>query len=563
MFSVRLTELLARAGVEGAGNSPLEGESKHGSVLVGGSLTSAPQPIDLRPADLSSRTPPAFTPPWGESNLKDSTSLAGAVGGSGPLSHSPLHNVTVTGITQDSRQVEAGFLFAAITGDTYNGEDYIAHAAEAGAAAVLCRPSALPSVPPHVTALPHEEPRRALSLLCAAFYRPQPEVVVAVTGTDGKTSTAEFTRQLWELCNVDALSIGTLGLKCARPLKHLPALSDNTTPEPVAFYRTLSAAAQQGVSHIVCEASSHGIEQGRLEGVVPRAAIFTSFTQDHLDYHGTMASYFAAKEALFDRLLPKDALSILCADYPEIAALGARLLSEGRPVITYGSQGNAAITRITPMPRGQEVEVRYEGEDHALDLPVFGTFQVSNVIAATLAVAHTLRLSFKEVAARWPQLTTIRGRLELVGTTRAGALIFVDYAHTPGALEKALSTLRAYASAGLHVVFGCGGDRDADKRPKMGAVAARLAHSVIVTDDNPRTEDAVSIRRAVMAGCPDAREIADRAEAIAYALHGLRAGDVVLIAGKGHEDYQIIGTTKYPFDDAEVVKTILAKEAQD
>ena len=472
-------------------------------------------------------------------------------------------HLAITGITQDSRQVKAGFLFAAITGAAHNGEEYISRAVEAGAVAVLCRPEAGVRVSAEATVIACEEPRRALSRLAAAFYQPQPETLVAITGTDGKTSTAEFTRQLWECCGRPALSIGTLGLKSARPLNHLPPLSDNTTPEPVAFYHTLSVAASQDVSHIACEASSHGIDQGRLEGIRPRAAIFTSFSQDHLDYHGTMEAYFTAKAALFERLLPADGLAILCSDYPQIAELAQRLRTSGTRVITYGVQGDVLVNRITALRNGQIVAMEYEGRHYNLALPIYGVFQVSNIIAATLAVAETLHLSFSHVASFWHRLIAIRGRLELVGITQQGALIFVDYAHTAGALEKALLTLRAYAKRQLHVVFGCGGDRDKDKRPKMGAVAAKFADKVIVTDDNPRTEDPAAIRRAVLAGCPGAHEIADRAAAIKAGLAALQEGDVLLIAGKGHEDYQIIGMTKYPFDDAKVVKEWIISNKQE
>lgn len=450
-----------------------------------------------------------------------------------------------------------GFLFAAIKGASHNGEDYIKNAVKAGTVAILCSKSSRHLVPPYIITLESEDPKRALAKLAAAFYHPQPETLVAVTGTDGKTSTAEFTRQLWECCDVKAVSIGTLGLKSAHRLEGLPALSLNTTPEPVAFYHTLHMASQQGINHIVCEASSHGIEQGRLEGIAAKCAIFTSFTQDHLDYHGSIEEYFIAKAGLFERLMAVDGLAILCSDYAHIATLAQKLRSVGKRVITYGLQGDVNVCRITALPQGQEVELEYDGRKHTLALPIYGAFQVSNVIAATLAVAYTLNLSFEHVAAYWPHLTTIRGRLELVGTTAKGALIFVDYAHTAGALEKALTTLRDYTSHRLHVVFGCGGDRDALKRPMMGAVAERLADVVIVTDDNPRTEDAASIRAAVLRACPRALEIADRATAIAKAINALQPKDVLLIAGKGHEDYQIIGTTYYPFDDAAVVRDLL------
>jgi UDP-N-acetylmuramoyl-L-alanyl-D-glutamate--2,6-diaminopimelate ligase len=456
--------------------------------------------------------------------------------------------------------MQEGSLFAAIVGTAVNGEDFITAAVKAGAVAVLCRPEAATLVPEGVAVVTHPEPRHALSVLARAFYQPQPRHIVAITGTDGKTSTAEFTRQWWELLGKPALSIGTLGLKSDRTLANLPTLSDNTTPEAVAFYQTLQKAAEQGVQHVACEASSHGIHQHRLDGIAPEVAVFTSFSQDHLDYHATMEAYFAAKVALFSHLLPADGTAVLCSDYVEIAGLAERLRDEGRKVVTYGTHGDLAIRAITPSAKGQAVEIAYQGQTHHFTVPIFGAFQVSNILAAALAVSVTTGVVLGDMLLHASRLTPIRGRLELVTTTREGALVFVDYAHTAGALEKALLTLKPYVKGRLHLVFGCGGDRDAGKRPKMGAVAARLADNVIVTDDNPRTENALAIRQAILAGCPDAAEVAGRAQAIALATRTLQAGDVLLIAGKGHEDYQIIGTTKHPFDDRTAVVEALRQE---
>jgi UDP-N-acetylmuramoyl-L-alanyl-D-glutamate--2,6-diaminopimelate ligase len=538
MSSVRLTELLARL-PEGSVQwycSPLEGEQ-----MKQGWKTSEAESWGVE----------RYIPPPGQANaFPDSPSR-------GEFLTDPL---MIQAITQDSRQVRPGTLFAAIPGTAHNGEAYIAAAIAAGAVAILCRPEAVAHTQDAAVAvLVSEEPRKALSLLAAAFYQPQPASIVAITGTDGKTSTAEFTRQFWELLGIAALSIGTLGLKTDQLLHGMPPLSDNTTPEPVAFYHALSAACRQGIHHVVCEASSHGLEQYRLEGVHPNVAVFTSFSQDHLDYHHTMDAYFAAKAALFERLLPQDGYAVLCSDYPAIAELAASLRAKAKRVITYGKSGDVAIRAITPIPSGQSILLAYDGQDYTLQLPIFGAFQVYNVVAAALAASLTVRMHLAELLPLLPRLTTIRGRLELVGKTAGGALIFVDYAHTAGALEKALETLRPYASQQLHLVFGCGGDRDRGKRLLMGAVAARLADRVIVTDDNPRHEDAASIRRAVLDTCKGALDIADRREAIATAIRALNSGDVLLIAGKGHEDYQIIGAQKHPFDDAAVVADALGE----
>ncbi len=484
-------------------------------------------------------------------------------------------NVAISHITQDSRSVVAGTLFAAIKGGLHNGEDYIEAAIAAGAVAILVgedydlTPHGSPAGVDKTIFITHHNPRLGLSLLAQAFYQPQPQHRVAITGTDGKTSTAEFTRQLWELCGANAASIGTLGLKSARPLINLPPLSDNTSPEPASFYHTLSECARQGVQHVAVEASSIGIEQHRLAGFAPNVAIFTSFSQDHLDYHGTMEAYFNTKAKLFHEL---QGTSILCTDYAEIAQLAGELKAQGKHVITYGAGTNADlhIQAITPFAGGQLVQFTYGGADFKVTAPLYGDFQAYNLLAASLAVGIDLQLLLEHILQYWTQIQPIKGRLQLAGvkegagikegagTTAQGALIFVDYAHTAGALEKALQTLRPYATHKLHVLFGCGGNRDTGKRPQMGAVAASLADAITITDDNPREENAASIRASIMAACPHATEIACRAQAIAHAMVQLQAGDVLLIAGKGHEDYQIIGTTKHPFDDAlEVQKNLI------
>ncbi|TAE33642.1 MAG: UDP-N-acetylmuramoyl-L-alanyl-D-glutamate--2,6-diaminopimelate ligase [Alphaproteobacteria bacterium] len=464
-----------------------------------------------------------------------------------------IEGIFISDITQDSRTVRDGSLFAAIRGNTHNGEIYIAQARAQGAAVILCHPDALPLCEGHPAITCHE-PRYLLSLLAAAYYQPQPSNMVAVTGTDGKTSTAEFVRQLWECTGHPALSIGTLGLKSNRILHDMPPLSDNTSPEAVRFYEALSVACNQGIMHAVCEASSHGLHQYRLEGLQVQCAIFTSFSQDHLDYHGTMEAYFAAKAVLFEQILHPRGLAIMCSDEPRIAALAQSLRAKGQRTLTYGTHGDVRIDAITPMPTGQEVVLYYEDQHYSFHLPIYGDFQVYNTIAAMLAVHATTHHHLAELLTHAPHLHTIRGRLELVATTPKGARVFVDYAHTPAALSKALHTLRPYVDGTMTVIFGCGGDRDKTKRPLMGKEARMGADHVIITDDNPRTEDPAAIRTEIHAGCLGALIIPDRREAIDHAIRHGKAGDVILVAGKGHEDYQIIGTRKIHSDDAEIIR---------
>lgn len=468
-------------------------------------------------------------------------------------------DMAITHITQDSRQVKTGSVFAAIRGAQSNGEDYIKQAIKQGASLILCRDAVASTIA--APTISTGNPRRALSQLAASLHQPQPEHIIAVTGTDGKTSTAEFIRQFWELLGHKAMSVGTLGLKSDTPLQHMPALSENTTPEPVTFYEAIASAKTQGINHLVCEASSHGIEQSRLDGLIPNTAIFTSFSQDHLDYHATMEEYFQAKAALFERLLETNGTAILCSDYQDILALANTLRTTTHPVITYGKTGDLTIKHITPNTSGQHIILTYQGTEYQIELPIFGEFQVYNVVAAMLAISQVNDIDFASMIPLCKQLHTIKGRLECVGKTTNDALIFVDYAHTAGALEKALETLRPYASNQLHLVFGCGGDRDKAKRAQMGSVAATHADHAIITDDNPRTEDAATIRATIKAACPDALEIGDRQNAIYAAISRLSQGDALLIAGKGHEDYQIIGTTKHHFDDAEIVRDALKEQS--
>ena len=456
--------------------------------------------------------------------------------------------VPITGMTADSRAVAPGFLFAALPGARSDGRRFIADAVARGAAAVLAPlgtewPAGVPPRP----LIQDAEPRRALARMAAAQAGAQPETIVAVTGTNGKTSTAEFLRQL---ADCPAASLGTLGVIA-------PGHGGGgglTTPDPVTLSQTLATLAREGVRFAAIEASSHGLDQYRLDGVRLRAAGFTNLTRDHLDYHGTMQAYRTAKLRLFDTLLPPGApaFAATALDADTAAALRDVAARRGLALGWVGEGGDAIrLLRAVPHAAGQRLEVEMDGVRRALDLNLPGRFQADNaLLAAALATAVGLRGALD----RLPALTGVRGRMELAATLPNGAAVYVDYAHTPDAMERLLRALRPHAAGRLHVVFGAGGDRDRGKRPLMGEAAARFADAAIVTDDNPRTEDPAAIRAAIIAACPGAREVGDRAAAIADALDALRPGDVLAVAGKGHEQGQTIGTATLPFDDAAVVR---------
>ena len=457
------------------------------------------------------------------------------------------------GVTADSRAVREGFLFAALPGLRQDGRDFIADAVRAGAAAILApEGTAWPAGVPARPLLLDPAPRRRLAECAASLAAGQPEHVVAITGTNGKTSTAEFTRQLWAAAALPAASLGTLGLNAPG----FPAGPGLTTPDPVALAATLADLALAGIEHAAMEASSHGLDQFRLDGIRLAAGAFTNLTRDHLDYHGDMAAYRAAKLRLFAELLPEGAPAIASAslDAETLAALRDIAMRRHLALSVVGEGGDAIrLLRATPRPDGQVLSLMVDGTPRELHLNLPGRFQADNVlVAAALARATGIADPFGHLSG----LTGVRGRMELAARLGNGAAVYVDYAHTPDALERLLSALRPHTEGRLAVVFGAGGDRDRGKRPLMGAAAARLADIAIVTDDNPRTEDPASIREAVMAACPGAIEIGDRAAAIAAGLAALRPGDVLAIAGKGHEQGQTIGTTTLPFDDVSTVRRL-------
>jgi UDP-N-acetylmuramoyl-L-alanyl-D-glutamate--2,6-diaminopimelate ligase len=464
-----------------------------------------------------------------------------------------MADLEVAGITADSRQVVPGDLFAALPGYRADGRAFIADAVERGAIAVLAPPGTPwpPGVPPRPLII-DEEPRRLLAQIAASIAGPQPHTVVAITGTNGKTSTAEFLRQLWLACGHKAASLGTLGL-VASGFDPGPGL---TTPDPVSLAESLAGLARAGFQHAAMEASSHGLDQFRLDGVRLAAGAFTNLTRDHLDYHGTFEAYRAAKLRLFEVLLRPHAPVVVHAgmDPATLAALREIAARRRLALRTVGEAGDHyRLLDVVPLPDGQDVMLTAHGVRRTVRLNLPGRFQVDNALmAAALAEA----LGDAGALDRLPALTGVRGRMELACRLPNGAAAYVDYAHTPDALERLLFALRPHTTGRLVVVFGAGGDRDRGKRPLMGAAAARLADVAIVTDDNPRSEDPAAIRAAVLEACPGGQEIGDRAAAIEAALNLLRPGDVLAVAGKGHEQGQTIGKVVVPFDDVSVVRRL-------
>ncbi|HEX6859869.1 MAG TPA: UDP-N-acetylmuramoyl-L-alanyl-D-glutamate--2,6-diaminopimelate ligase [Caulobacteraceae bacterium] len=457
----------------------------------------------------------------------------------------------ITGVTADSRKVKPGFLFAALPGSQVDGRKFIPTALEAGAAAVLA-PEDMDLSVPVVSAW---DVRRAYALAAANFWGKQPPVVVAVTGTNGKTSVAAFCRQIFGRCGRKAASMGTLGVRAGDEQLTPPGL---TTPDAADVFEMLATLADKGVTHLAMEASSHGIDQRRLDGVKLTAAGFTNFTQDHLDYHGTMGAYRAAKLRLFETLLPRGGTAVLNADADEFVAFASAATSNGQTLMTVGEYGGA-IRQLdrTLLPEGQRLKLQHGNRRYEVRLPLAGAFQAENALVAAglcIAAGEDAEAVFEALE----HLEGAPGRLQRVGTGARGGEAYVDYAHTPDGLETVLEALRPHTRGKLVVVFGAGGDRDRGKRPLMGEIAARLADVAIVTDDNPRSEEPASIRAQIMKAAPGAREIGDRREAIRAAAALLEEGDVLVVAGKGHEQGQLVAGVTHPFDD--VTETAAALE---
>ena len=464
--------------------------------------------------------------------------------------------VPIAGLAVDSRQVAPGYLFAALPGVNTDGGRFIADALSRGAAAILAPEGIQLEIDVPVITAP--DPRRRLALIAARFFGAQPKTAVAVTGTNGKTSVASFLRQLWAEEGFQAASLGTIGvvsLSGTQILRH-------TTPEPIELHTILAGLARDGVTHLALEASSHGLQQRRLDGVILAAGAFTNISRDHLDYHASFEDYFAQKLRLFRDLLPPGASAVVDMDTEASARVADEAKSRGLTLITVGREGETLrLVSIGVDGFAQMLGIEHDGKRYDVRLPLVGDFQAANaLVAAGLAMATGA--SAEDVLPRLATLQGARGRLDLAGTAPGGAPIFVDYAHTPDALAKALQALRPYVANRLLVVFGCGGDRDKGKRPQMGAAAVAGSDLAIVTDDNPRSEEPAVIRREILAAAPGAVEIGDRAQAITEAVAMLKKGDVLLVAGKGHETGQTIGTTVIPFSDHDAVAAALTEEAK-
>ena len=467
-------------------------------------------------------------------------------------------NPVITGLAVDSRDVKDGFLFAALPGTRVHGGEFIQYALRMGASAILTDADGAEIAAAELAAseaalVVCEDPRQTLAYTAALWFGEQPGVMAAVTGTNGKTSVSTFLRQIWQELGLEAVNLGTTGVEgdYQAPLKH-------TTPEPITLHRVLAECSAAGVQFAAMEASSHGLAQRRLDGVHLRAAGFTNFTQDHLDYHDSFEEYFDAKAALFARVLPEEGVAVINIDDPRGVDMAAIARARGQEVITVGRSGaDLELTTQRFDTTGQNIRFTFRGRAYLARLNLIGGFQAENVLLAS-GLAIACGADPERVFEVLQELKTVRGRMQLAATRANGAAVFVDYAHTPDAVETALKAMRPHVMGRLVAVVGAGGDRDTGKRPLMGQAAAHNADVVFVTDDNPRSEDPAAIRAMVMEGAPEATEIGDRAEAILRAVDALQAGDALLIAGKGHETGQIVGDDVLPFDDCEQASVAVA-----
>jgi len=454
---------------------------------------------------------------------------------------------TVTGFAIDHRKIAPGTVFGAFQGAAFNGEDFVDEAVGMGAIAIVARPEANVSGAVHIA---DSVPRRAFADLAAKFYRPFPQTIAAVTGTNGKTSTAELTRQLWRMAGHNAASIGTLGITTASD----QAKTGLTTPDIVTFLSNMSGLAREGISHAIFEASSHGLSQYRSEGVPVSVAAFTNLSRDHLDYHGSMEEYFEAKMRLFDEVVDESGTAVIWADDEWSDQVIARVKKREMRLITVGKKGKGIeLLSCQPTQLGQTLELRIQGDVSKVKLPLIGAYQAANVLVAA-GIVMASGGDVEDVLGHIARLQPVRGRLERACITKAGAPVYVDYAHTPDGLKAAIAALRPHTKGKLITVFGAGGDRDKGKRAEMGAIAVADSDIAIVTDDNPRNEDPGLIRADIMAGAKGAHDIGDRRYAIAFAIEHTEPDDIVLIAGKGHEQGQIIMGRVLPFDDVEVAR---------
>jgi UDP-N-acetylmuramoyl-L-alanyl-D-glutamate--2,6-diaminopimelate ligase len=455
---------------------------------------------------------------------------------------------TFSGLASYSREVKPGYLFAALPGTRADGKAFVADAVKRGAVAVLGTPNIRPVAEAlGVRFIADANPRLRLARIAAAFFGKQPDVVAAITGTNGKTSVSVFLRQIWAELGHKAASMGTIGV--VSPSGEIKL--NHTTPDPIEMHALLAQLKRDGIEHLAIEASSHGLDQYRIDGVDVAAVAFTNITRDHLDYHPTFEHYLAVKLRLFTEIARAGGVAVVNADTDQADAFITAAKARGLQLLTVGQRGETLkLIAQTPSANGQVLRVEHVGKIFEIDLPLAGGFQASNALVAA-ALAIGLGDAAEKVFAALAKIKGAPGRLEKVAFAASGAPIFVDYAHTPDALESVLRALQPHVAGKLRVVFGCGGDRDKGKRPLMGEIAARLADSAVVTDDNPRSEDASQIRNEILAACPDALEIGDRAEAIRTGIAALGAGDALVIAGKGHETGQIVGSETHPFSDSE------------
>ena len=459
----------------------------------------------------------------------------------------------IRGLTSDSREVRTGYLFAAFPGAKQDGRQFIADAIARGAVAVLA-PEGTDTKGLNAVIVEDKNPRRRFSLMAANFFGKQMDVVVAVTGTNGKSSTVNFCRQIWQSMDNAAACLGTIGI--IGPGINRPGLL--TTPDPVVLHSEIAELEASGVTHLAMEASSIGLDQYRLDGLRLTAAGYTNLTRDHLDYHGSMEKYFQSKLRLFTEVMQPEGVAVVHMDTPYSERIVETCKARGLRVIEYGRDAkDIKLNKRKSLSSGQFIDITVFGERYELELPLVGEFQAENALCAlglVIAEEPDNRLLHMQGVYALERLQSVRGRLEFAARHPNGAAIYVDYAHTPDGLETMLNALRPHTPKHLHVVFGCGGDRDRGKRPMMGEIAARLADKVIVTDDNPRTEDPAFVRGEVMRGCPKATEIAGRRDAIRTAIKNLGPDDVLVIAGKGHEQGQIVGKEVLPFDDVSEAK---------
>lgn len=464
----------------------------------------------------------------------------------------------ISGLAVDSRVVKDGYLFAALPGSRVHGGEFIQYALRQGASAILTDSTGADIAQAELAAsnaalIVTEDPRQTLAFTAALWFGAQPRTMVAVTGTNGKTSVATFVRQIWSELGHAAVNVGTTGVEGAwtAPLAH-------TTPEPITLHHTLADAVDHGITHAAMEASSHGLDQRRLDAVQIRAAAFSNLSQDHLDYHETFEEYFAAKAGLFRRVLPEDGIAVINLEDPKGVEMRAIAAARGQEILTVGrGMGDLNMLGQRYDATGQDLRFAFRGNPQMVRLNLIGGFQAENILLAcglVIAAGEEPERVFETL----PHLTTVRGRMQLAATRENGAAVYVDYAHTPDAVATALQALRPHVIGRLIAIVGAGGDRDRGKRPLMGQAADKYADMVFVTDDNPRSEDPAAIRAAVMSGAPEAVEVGDRAEAILRGVDALQPGDALLIAGKGHETGQIVGDDVLPFDDVEQASVAVA-----